>query len=556
MQAEEIVQCFDAWLKSMDPDDEYKRDPDSYHEQKSGIFQPSYPKRSTPIPHDGKGQEIFVVSDLHMASGKNRDGVYNGTENFFADESFARFLDHIGQIKKTKTALLVFNGDLFDFLRVLDYPGRTRAITMTRRVRYFFQGYKPVPPPKPDIAEITDEFEEWSFQLKQVDLHFDADELEKSISKKEKTYGLETDDFKTIYKLIKIRKGHRLFFETLAHWLMNDNEILILKGNHDLEICQLRVRNYIRLLLAKDIVQLYLGSDLKNILEQKIFSKIKFADDAVIIDQDFYLEHGHRYDKFTMVLDSPFFGKEEGQVNIPFGSFFNRYLINRVELFYPYLDKVRPTRNVIPMLVRDNFPLALKIIFQQLPLMIRILRTNRRYVWFMFQRATLMILAILVPVILLIFSNWQAIVDWLSGNGQSTTNHSPIRAFLLSASKNIGFLILSYLLARIVSWLQLTEPVTLEKYAQMRMQKENFRIMTMGHTHNPGAYTFNDKVHFYNTGTWIPVIEISNADVRQDRTYTFLHVGRDADNKLVPETLARWNDDAGRADDQLLLARK
>jgi hypothetical protein len=85
----------------------------------------------------------------------------------------------------------------------------------------------------------------------------------------------------------------------------------------------------------------------------------------------------------------------------------------------------------------------------------------------------------------------------------------------------------------------------------------------MGHTHNPGEYTFkmskNDCRRFYNTGTWIPVVELSTADIRDDKTYTFLYLERDVNGKLRPGCdglLQRWNDDAGRAEPQRLVQRK
>jgi hypothetical protein len=211
------------------------------------------------------------------------------------------------------------------------------------------------------------------------------------------------------------------------------------------------------------------------------------------------------------------------------------------------------------MLVRDNFPLALKIIFKQLPLMLRILHTNMRYVWFMFQRAGFMILALLIPLLILFFYSRGSISHVENPLSNSKAGQSAILQLIVKSVQNIGFLILSYFFARLVAWFQLTEPGTLDKFASVRAKNENFRIMTMGHTHNPGTYTFNGKTKFFNTGTWIPVIEISNADYRPDRTYTFLHLQRNADGKLEPAAegmLQRWNDDAGRDDLQLLIERK
>jgi hypothetical protein len=80
----------------------------------------------------------------------------------------------------------------------------------------------------------------------------------------------------------------------------------------------------------------------------------------------------------------------------------------------------------------------------------------------------------------------------------------------------------------------------------------------MGHTHNPGQYCFSDGIMFYNSGTWIPIIETSTAEVREDKTYTFIHLTRDKDSKIVPAKngLQRWNDDAGRSEPQILVQRK
>ena len=106
---------------------------------------------------------------------------------------------------------------------------------------------------------------------------------------------------------------------------------------------------------------------------------------------------------------------------------------------------------------------------------------------------------------------------------------------------------------------QLAEPSSLDKFARIRFEGTNYRIMTMGHTHNPGEYVFQNNKRFYNTGTWIPVIETSTAEVREDKTYIFLHLLRDNEGKLQPADnglLQRWNDDAGRSDSLVLIERK
>ncbi len=535
---------------------EYAVNPNSYKFKKGTIFGQTKPVVTDPIKYKSDDEEIFVVSDLHIASGRNKAGVYQGTENFFADESFERFLEHAKNSKKTERAILIINGDIFDFLRVTDYPGKVKTPRPVRQLKKLMK-FKPLNYGNINFDDEAADYKEWSEELAKVGIDKPVTELIKSISKKEKTYGLKTDDYKTIYKLNKIKKGHPAFFNALGNWLADGNKIIVLKGNHDVEIFWLTVRNYLRLCLAETILANGSDKSLEAILTQTVLPNIDFIDDSILIDNDFYVEHGHRYDKFTMILDEPQLKKVPTELNIPFGSFFNRYLINRIELFYPYLDNVRPTANVLPMLMRENFPLALKILFHHIPFMIKILFKNFRYVWFIVQKVFFFILAILLPLLMAIY----LVIKTFNGDvgDLSVKPDSGIISFLLEQLKSVGMIFLSYILSRLVAWFQISEPSSLNNFAEERLKGTNYRIMTMGHTHNPGEYIFEGNKRFYNTGTWIPVIEQSSADIREDKTYTFLHLERDADGKLQPANnglLERWNDSAERFEPLVLIRNK
>lgn len=532
----------------------------TYREQKSSFFRQSLPVRTEPVKYNSNREEIFVVSDLHLASGRNFAGVYQGTENFFADDSFLRFINYADNIKKTEKALLVINGDIFDFLRITDFPGKVKKNKFSKR---FKQALKLHFLPKQKQQYIQDpgkEYKEWKEELEKIGIKKTEEELEGSVKKKEMKYGLKTNDYKTIYKLIKVKNGHPAFFKALSEWLVNGNKILIIKGNHDLELYWLAVRNYIRIILAEGIANENENNSIEDILKKIVLPSITFIDDSVVVDNDFYIEHGHRYDKFCMVLDDPVLKNNPSEINIPFGSFFNRYLLNRVELYYPFLDNVRPTGNVLSILLRENFALGLAIIFQYIPAFFKILLKELRYGWFMFNRTFWVILAVLLPFIIIIIFD-PGIFGKIIEQFSKIQNSSDVISFILNQLKNFGTLIISYLLARLVAWLQLTEPSSLNEYAKLRFENTDYKIMTMGHTHNPGEYIFdinNDYRRFYNTGTWIPVIESSTADIREDKTYTFLHLIRDekANLQISNNGLQRWNDDAGRAEPQILLERK
>ena len=532
----------------------YEVNPDTYREARSPFFGSALPVRTEPITHDAGGREVFVVSDLHIAAGRNRAGVYKGTENFFADDSFHRFLEHAQTLLERPNALLIINGDIFDFLRITEYPGRVRTARLGKRLKRTLK-FDPIATPAPQPADAVFVVDT-SRELAKIGIAMTREQLEASITSREQKYGMGTEDFKTVYKLIRIRQGHPMFFTALARWLQGGHTLMVLKGNHDLELYWPAVRNYLRLILAEDIVACDPQRGLAEVLRDIVLPNITFVDDSVVIDNDFYVEHGHRYDKFTMVLESPVLAKNPKRINIPFGSFFNRYLINRIELYYPFLDNVRPSGNVLPMLMRENFPLGLKVLLQHIPMLIRVLFTNLRYVWFMLHKVIWFAAVLAIPLVYVLLHRTQLPII---ADIQQWVGESRILTLAFGQLKTVALMFLSYALARVVAWFQLAEPESLDRFARTRFEGTNYRIMTMGHTHNPGEYLFADGRRFYNTGTWIPVIEISTASVREDRTYTFLHLVRDPQGLLQPACdglLQRWNDDATRADAQVLVERK
>ncbi len=530
------------------PECKYDEDPNTYREKQSPYFKLMLPEITKPVEYNSGEDEIYVVSDLHIAAGRNKKGVYKGTENFFADEPFYRFLEYARRdgVKKAENAVLIINGDVFDFIRIVDYPGRVRKIRLSKRFKSWWKHMK-LEKPKVQTEEREKEFLEWQNEIFKVGIEKSLEELKNCISKREEDFGLKTDHYKTIYKLNKIKNGHSKFFDALALWISKGNRIILVKGNHDLELWWPEVRNYIRLILAEKINSLprFLGGDgdlknLENILVNNVLPNLKFIDDSVLINKDFYVEHGHRYDKVTMVLDSPVFGKTSSEINIPFGSFFNRYIINKVELFLPFFDNLRPQGNMLSILFKENTALALKLLLRYVPFTIKILLKHHfRYVWFMFGRVALFVLLMLIPIGVLVYFLIKYSINIF--DPPQLIQNDPfglgLNEKLFDALKWVGSALLSYLLARMSAWFQLSEPDSLDRFAKMRLDANpDYRIITMGHTHNPGTYIFSGGKRFYNTGTWIPVIETSTAEVREDKTYTFLHLIPDKEDKkkLIP----------------------
>jgi UDP-2,3-diacylglucosamine pyrophosphatase LpxH len=437
------------------------------------------------------GAEIVVISDLHLAAGRMPDGRFSGTENFFADSSLYRFIHAILARLQGRRAILVINGDVVDFLRIIELP----------------QG--------------DEDFRDWQSLLQELGIVKSIQQLQGSFNNwKEKTFGLKTDDYKSVWKLEKCMRGHPEFFLALAEWIESGNQIIISKGNHDLEWYWRDVRNCLRLALAKKLCGLLQRKDpnlaLTDVLIQHISKNLLFIDDAMVIDGTFYIEHGHRYDKYTDVVGKP--------------------LVNKDEL------------NILPLLIRERFFVAMKLLLYHVPFMLLII--PKRYFRYMFGQVAVLAAAIGIPLVLgvlYLFASFPKLENQLlSLPGMSWPGSSLAKSFASIAA--------SYFLGRIVAYFQLSEPTGLAAPAmKIFASHPEYQLITMGHTHNPDQ-RFKDGRWFYNTGTWIPIVETDTAEIRDDKTYTFLHFRRHASGQLQPAVVERWDDEAQRAEALVMIS--
>lgn len=471
------------------------------------------------VEYNGEGREVTVISDLHIAAGLDKNARYDGTENFFSDDAFARFVEHLRQETEPGKGLLVINGDFVDFIRVVDLP------------------------------ESEEDFLAWQTNLHEIGIDKTVAELRASISPKEREFGFKTHDYKSAWRLWRAAKGHSVFFDALALWLGDGQKLMVVKGNHDLEWYWLAVRNALRIDLAKRLSQ-QTGNDLETTLKNDILPNIDFIDDAVVVDTDLYIEHGHKYDKYTYVVgDAALPGGEE--LNIPFGSFFNRYLLNRLEGVYPYMDNVHPRQDLLPMLIREHFPLAMHVIFKHIPFMIRVI--PKQYYRYMFSRFLTTVAVLLTPIVIgavVLFWQHPEFLHGLFGSSQAPGDPTVLESIwqiITGALGNVGWLLLSYIFAQLLAAYQLDNGglSSLNKQGEKILQNPDYRIVTMGHTHNPDQFQIDGR-WFLNSGTWDPVVEASSASLRSDNTFCFIRLTRSDAGRLQPDVLHHWNDAAGR----------
>ncbi len=352
------------------------------------------------------GREVVVISDLHMAAGINSNGNYAGTENFFADDSLKRFLQYL-QAQKGKQFILVINGDFLDFLRVTELP----------------------------VTEA--DFALWQTAIARVGISKTLPELRASIDDKERKYGLKTNDYKSVWKLHVCIKGHAAVFEQLAAWLGAGHQLIISKGNHDLEWYWEAVRNYLAIYFT-EMAALKSDAQAAPVLKQAVQHNLLFVDNALIIDEKMYIAHGHEYENMTFAEGTPTIN-DNTELRLAFGSFFNRYLINRLELAYPFLDNVRPTQAILPLMLRERFPLGVQVILKYIPFAFLIIPKEQ------YKQALKYLLNFLViivlPILITAFAIWQTVKFPPINSG----NSSFIAKQIIGVLKNFGLLFLSYI---------------------------------------------------------------------------------------------------------------
>jgi UDP-2,3-diacylglucosamine pyrophosphatase LpxH len=264
----------------------------------------------------------LFISDLHLSEGwDSKTGKFSRNEDFFYDTEFAQFLVyHVNLSKQAdprdpydKPWKLFINGDILDFLQVTSLPPDDHPL---------FAKYG---------IELTDN---------------------------KRDYGLGTSEPETVWKIKKIVDGHPVFFKALGWFLAHDgNELVLLKGNHDIEIFWPKVQAAFRHLIdeqyrlwrtemtqgyAPDTPLMYdetMPPILEGLQERIVFPSWFYHEPEL-----FYVEHGNQYDPANAYRNfiTPTIPDKPDMVELPSGSFLVRYFFNKMEQLHPFADNLRP----------------------------------------------------------------------------------------------------------------------------------------------------------------------------------------------------------------------
>lgn len=488
-------------------------------------------------------REIIVLSDLHMGRGRNPESHrFYALEAFFYDDDFLRFARFLcsDAAKRGVGLTIVFNGDVFDLLRI--EPEEVEGGPLERRFGA---------PHTPALAART---------------------------------------------VAQILAGHPVFVRALAELLRAGHQIVMLPGNHDIEIQWAPVQGEIRKAVDASLRELVPPIE------------ADWAQSLLRIEPWFYyepgriwIEHGCQYDPenaFRYYLRGDLSNVadvvHDAEHDMPLGNFFQKYLYNGFGHVTFIVPTSRANARYIKWLLINQPRLLFGVLASHVPFMLHVLRrlaksattpSTKHYLKGQHE-STLDDLAR---------------TSGLNDKLQAIEKLKEVNADVLRASRGIGFQVavglLTFLLlalsglglwfvglmainalhagffAKAVLFMGLNlfllvtavgaltysllrspravpaRPV--QRAAQKIVDILDVPIVTFGHTHEEVVARMNrpggGKAWYYNTGTWIAVFTHDVLLPRERVQYTFLRVRGDE-----PELL-HWTPGRGEPSQVILL---
>ncbi|MFK7801127.1 MAG: hypothetical protein AB8G95_05830 [Anaerolineae bacterium] len=305
-------------------------------------------RRNTPAnaPRLSPKHNFLFLSDLHLAEGTDpQTGKLDRLEDFFYDDAFADLIVyHVGLAEGgtissafQKPWKLYINGDFFEFLQVVSIPDEDNSLIQNGKL---------------------------------------------VLTPRKKTYGLGTSAEETVWKLMRIAAGHPTFFQALGWFLAHpENELVIMRGNHDIELVWPAVQEAVRSTISasyfawyRDMIDgripespLPFKDSLPAVIPEDFADRISFPEWFDYEKGLFYVEHGNQYDPVNAFssVDRPFLTDEPNLIELPAGSFFVRYLFNMVEQVHPFADNIQPLSSYIHYAINLQPAETFSILLQQ-----------------------------------------------------------------------------------------------------------------------------------------------------------------------------------------------
>ena len=527
------------------------------------------------MPLNSAEYHLLIVSDLHLSEGRDeRTHRLSRNEDFFFDEEFARFLEYHVRFDPSRKWHLIINGDFLDFLQV-----------------------------------ITTNFEGEFLAYLGAGSEREARDMLK-IGPQSTRFGFDAGPGESVVKLWKILDGHWLFTLALVQFLEQGNLISIGRGNHDPEFAYDIVRDHLRRMLVwfyahKRPQRIEDTAELKN-FERICDQQVQYLDWFYYEPGVIWVEHGGQYDALNCFPHwlAPYLPHSD-HIEMPWGSFFVRYLFNSIEGEEPFADNIKPQSRFVLWFITRRPLLALRFLFGNGKFMLKkmagawrgmpkndprqkqhedlrdaleqhwnlsagtlsdldaqqansVLRKPHGIwkVWKWLTREWRLSLLVVAYVLLTIAIGAILIVAQLVAPIVPETIRHPFIALMhthgwlrpvldvLLISRGFTFVYLVLALAYFI-WQMFPHPLQqcylVPKAAYVR-DKLNVAYVTMGHTHDTDLSNLHSDGEYYNTGTWTKVFSEDERLIREESELVFLQGMRGA-NGLTCK-LMRWNDGA------------
>ena len=391
-----------------------------------------------------RNKTAVVISDLHVGDPDIDPEVKKrGLDDFDRDEDFVRLLRDVIPRRVGDSTTLILNGDFIDFIQILPELGRHSAGD-----------------------------------------RFGATENHSRL------------------KLQQAIKGHPPIFDSLATFLANGGQLLVMPGNHDIDFYWPGV-----------------FADLRERLGSVPEPMLRFVREGAINEQRVYIEHGNQYsydNRFEFwsnpILDAP---DDRRRLERPWGTLFLDMVYNDIKDLYPFSNKVYPHAQLAWIALRsfkDDKNVSPKAIAR---LMVFFSSKGKRFLWEHFLGETpkdepvpIDDLWKRLPVLdanrrTEILAEIEALIG--AEKGSSKTNQS----VSLNSNADRARPTQSVMLGRTDNW-------GMSKRQADLLRSGKVDLVAFGHTHKPvdgnkfPPYGTADKRRGFNTGSWVPSIPIGN----------------------------------------------
>jgi 3',5'-cyclic AMP phosphodiesterase CpdA len=166
-----------------------------------------------------------------------------------------------------------------------------------------------------------------------------------------------------IDKVSRVAGAHPDTFEALGRFVKEGNRVVILPGNHDIELSFREVQEAFTALIAAgdpDVTSRIvfpnsepLGSHFRGWEHGPFAYRLKAPSAPGL---SVYIEHGNQFDVVNSFNHRKFFHESlADHIRMPWGSRFVLDILNDVEARFPYIDKIRP-RHAALMPLRAQAP--------------------------------------------------------------------------------------------------------------------------------------------------------------------------------------------------------